>query len=307
MLSLLFAAQVVAQATPAVTAALRGDRARSPYQSLYARGDRANLPVFPANTPQLVVSISKRGDRSTVYAFTPPNRQDRVVPVTAPLAPVLTFPLLLNSARVVRPPAVAPWTMPAPVPGSGWVIPDPIYGTGSESLPAPTIDSTGALVFAATGAESSVAPTLDGTGTMVAVFSGTGSVTSPAVTLAATGGETFAGSGAEASQAITLASTGSVTFAGVGLETAPAASFSGSVYVQPISDGPASVTAPGVELNGTADVEFALATTAFSDRLAFTAEVASDFYMTTVSDSVTAGVVVSDLNSCKVEVADGNG
>ena len=114
MLALLFAAQVLAsQAAPAQTVDRCGDRATQPYQSLYARGDRANLPAFPAAIQRTVVSLPVRQDRATAYTYTFPNRGVRASPVPVVTVPVQTFPLLLNPSVVVARAATAAWSQPS--------------------------------------------------------------------------------------------------------------------------------------------------------------------------------------------------
>ena len=119
MLALLFAAQVIAsQASPVTAVDLRGDRARQPYQSLYARGNRANLPVFPAGVPRTVVSLPARMDRATAYTYAFPDRGVRASPPPVVTVPTQAFPLLLNPSVVVaRPPARA-WSTPGAAGGS---------------------------------------------------------------------------------------------------------------------------------------------------------------------------------------------
>jgi hypothetical protein len=114
LLALLFAAQVLAsQAAPAQTVDRCGDRATQPYQSLYARGDRANLPAFPAAIQRTVVSLPVRQDRATAYTYTFPNRGVRASPVPVVTVPVQTFPLLLNPSVVVARVATAAWSQPS--------------------------------------------------------------------------------------------------------------------------------------------------------------------------------------------------
>ena len=114
MLALLFAAQVLAsQAAPAQTVDRCGDRATQPYQNLYARGDRANLPAFPAAIQRTVVSLPVRQDRATAYTYTFPNRGVRASPVPVVTVPVQTFPLLLNPSVVVARAATAVWSQPS--------------------------------------------------------------------------------------------------------------------------------------------------------------------------------------------------
>ena len=114
MLALLFAAQVIAsQASPVTAVDRRGDRAQQPYQSLYARGNRANLPVFPAAVPRTVVSLPVRQDRATAYTYTFPNRGVRTSSAPAVTVPVQTFPLLLNPSVIVARAATAVWSQPS--------------------------------------------------------------------------------------------------------------------------------------------------------------------------------------------------
>ena len=136
MLALLFAAQVLAsQATPVQTVDLRGDRARQTYQSLYARGNRTNLPAFPAPIPRTVISLPSRQDRATSYAYVFPNRGARAAPAPTVTVPIQTFPLLLNPSIIIAArPAIA-WSMPTAT-GAGTIAPQFAACTGYANVNA---------------------------------------------------------------------------------------------------------------------------------------------------------------------------